>query len=343
MKKIFVYLIPVIIFGVSCKPVVKEETAIKYSDVIKPLEYENLKFKSYQLIQSEKINSDLVYRKIKEVFTLLKKKDQRFISDTARDRESKYIGFRNADDPSGVFEMNRVTGRIIYNAGLKEYGGDVSTEGLPDNEEAVMLAKQYFRQLKLEIDEKELSEPIVSGLEMSVKPEQGDPKIYKKMVTIRYNRVLDGLPVEGATRMVMSFGKKAELTSMIADWGRWESKDLGQEEIIKPDEIIKQIEKRILEESAGAKEILVDQRYVTLYDDGQGTMEPAVYTRAMLKYMKKGQEGKEQEFSVPMDFYQPLMTGSAAVFPHVKDMQLKLQPKGDIKPVNDAVLKKNDE
>jgi hypothetical protein len=223
--------------------------------------------------------------------------------------------------------MNKVTGRIIFNSGLKEYSGDVATEGLPSDKEAIELTKRSLAALKLDLNEKELSKPIVGGLEMSVKKDQEKPQIFKKMVTVRYNRVLDGIPVEGATRLIFTYGKKAELTSMIADWGKFEARDVKQEQIIKADDIHHQIEETILTEAKDAKKIRVVQRDVVLYDDGEGTIEPAVYIKAVLQYTRKSPEGKEETYEIPYDFYRPLVKGSKAIFPHVKDQYLQLRPK----------------
>jgi hypothetical protein len=72
-------------------------------------------------------------------------------------------------------------------------------------------------------------------------------------------------------------------------------------------------------------------------------MEPAVYVQAMLKYYRKDKDGKEQEYNIPYDFYQPLVKGSVAVFPHVKDQQLKVQPTQDIRQTGKDTLRKKDD
>jgi hypothetical protein len=317
--------------------------AVQYDKGLKPLEYNASNFKTYRLLNKNKVNADIAKSRMNEILALSQKKQLRFLQDTAKDPESKYIGFRRSDDASGVFEMNRITGRIVFNSGLKEYNGDLSTEGLPTEQEAVTLAKRYMTQIKLVDDEKELSKPVFSGLEMSAKKDGGKAQIYKKMITVRYNRIKDGMPVEGASRLIFSFGKKGELTSMIADWGKWEASVLSAGAVIDPKEITRLIEKKILAETGGAKQILVTKREVVLYDDGQGLMEPAVYVTAMLKYTRRSKDGKEQEYSIPYDFYQPLQKSSAALFPHVKDQQLKVQPRQNNTPTKDTARNKDDE
>lgn len=348
MKPQLKILLPLILVIVSCqrrqKP--KEETGdsrIEYSKDLRPLDYEKQSFKTYTLAGKNTTTPDIAKAKLNETLAALNPK-LRFEADTTKDNESKYISFRRADDPSGVFEMNKVTGRIVFNSGLKEYGGDAQTEGLPSDNEAIELTKRSLAALKLELNEKELSKPIVGGLEMSVKKDQEKPQIFKKMVTVRYNRVLDGIPVEGATRLVFSYGKKAELATLIADWGKFEARDVMQEQVVKADDIHQQIEESILSESKDAKKIRVVQRDVVLYDDGDGTIEPAIYVKTILQYTRKTPEGKEETYEVPYDFYRPLIRGSKASFPHVKDQQLRMKPKElKAEPKDTARRSTNDE
>ncbi|MRG48741.1 hypothetical protein GFS24_26755 [Chitinophaga sp. SYP-B3965] len=333
----------------SCQPrqKPKEEAAgdsrIEYSKDLRPLDYEKQSFKTYALAGKNSTTPDVAKARLNETLAALGTKLY-FEADTAKDDESKYISFRRADDPSGVFEMNKVTGRIVFNSGLKEYSADAATEGLPSDKEAIELTKRSLATLKLDLNEKELSKPIVSGLEMSVKKDQEKPQIYKKMVTVRYNRILDGIPVEGATRLIFTYGKKAELTTLIADWGKFEPKDVLQEQVVKADDMHQQIEEVIISEAKEARKIRVVQRDVVLYDDGAGTIEPAVYVKTIMQYTRKSPEGKEESYEVPYDFYRPLIRGTRASFPHVKDQQLRMKPKElKAEPKDSARRNTNDE
>lgn len=348
MKHLKLMILPLILVIVSCQPRQKPQeeagdSRIEYSKDLRPLDYEKQSFKTYALAGKNTTTPDVAKTRLNETLAAFNK-NLKFEADTTKDNESKYISFRRADDPSGVFEVNKVTGRVIFNSGLKEYGADAPTEGLPSEKEAIELTKKSFAALKLELNEKELSQPIVSGLEMSVKKDQEKPQIFKKMVTVRFNRILDGIPVEGATRLIFTYGKKAELTTLITDWGKFEPADVVREQVVKVDDMHKQIEEAIISESKDAKKILVVQRDVVLYDDGDGTIEPAVYVKAILQYTRKGADGKEEKYEVPYDFYRPLVKGSKAAFPHVKDQQLRIKPKElKAQPKDTLPRQRNDE
>ncbi len=318
----------VLMVAVACKPRVRAtagSTKIEYSPDLRPLDYANRSFRVYSLENKNQHNVESARVRLNATLSIINK-DLRFLPDTITDTQSRYISYRRADDPSGVFEVNKITGRIVFNKGVKEYTNDSASEGLPENDRAVELARRYINLLNLSVQNGELSSPEVSGLEMSVKKEQEKPQTFRKMVTVRFNRVLDGMPVEGATRLLFSFGKKEELTSLIADWGKWQGRDVSPEQVITPDRLQQQIDQSILAAAKGSSRIIVQKRELVLYDDGAGTMEPAIYIKAVLRYPAKAGTA-DQEYEVPYDFYQPIIRNSTALFPQVKDRLVNIQPK----------------
>jgi len=300
-----------------------ENSKLKYADGIKPLEFDADSFKEYTMIPPRKLNQDLLEERSRRVAEMAQGQNLKFVQEERKSKQSKYMGLRVSDDPSGVFEIQRVTGRMIFNRGLKNYKGDDETPGLPDEGSALDRTRDILSQLPGDIDPRELSKPSTTYLEMSLKNDQEAPQTFRKMITVRYDRIMDNLPVEGKTRLVFSYGQDAELTHMVYDWPKWESQPVSSDRIFDPRELEKRIEDKIIRTVKRGKDIIVEKRYITLYDDGAGRMEPAVYVQARYTSTDQGSDGS---ISVPYDFYVPILKGSSALFPHVKDRNLEISP-----------------
>ena len=207
---------------------------VKYSKDIKPLDYKPDQFKTYTLTPPAALTPASLKEQSQRIFDITGVKNVPFIPDTARSPFSQYLSLRRADDPSGVFEMHRQTGRIVFNRGLKAYKTDLATPGLPSDDDAIKRTQALIEQLQLGVDARELTKPDVTFLEMSAVKDNEPSQTFRKMVTVRYDRMLDGLRVEGGTRLIFSFGRDAELTSMIWDWGKWEPRQVAAEAVGQP-------------------------------------------------------------------------------------------------------------
>lgn len=299
---------------------------VKYSKDIKPLDYKPDQFKTYTLTPPAALTPASLKEQSQRIFNITGVKNVPFIPDTARSPFSQYLSLRRADDPSGVFEMHRQTGRIVFNRGLKAYKTDLATPGLPSDDDAIKRTQALIEQLQLGVDARELTKPDVTFLEMSAVKDNEPSQTFRKMVTVRYDRMLDGLRVEGGTRLIFSFGRDAELTSMIWDWGKWEPRQVAAEAVIDAREQTRQIEETLIRDAGIVKQISVEKRDLVLYNDGQGHIEPAVYVSARITQTRKGPDGKDVDFSYPYDFYAPILRQPGAMFPQMKDQQLRVRP-----------------
>lgn len=324
----------------------EQGTKLNYAKDIKPLEFKADQLNAYIMVPPPTLNEDLLKKTSQQILAISDAKGLKLVPEKNNSRESQYMGLRVSDDPSGIFEINRINGRIIFNRGMKNYKSDKATEGLPNEEAAVERVQAFLKQLPGDITSNELSKPEVSFLEMSSQKDQEPAQIYRKMVTVRYNRIMDNLPIEGKTRLVFSLGQDGELTYMLHDWPKWKGSPIPTDGLFEPKELEKRIADKVIRATKDGKDILVEKRHVVLYDDGAGRMEPAVYVQARYTKTQKGPDGKDSSISVPYDFYEPIMKNTAALYPHVKDQNLKNTPaelKEDQRNTAPDILDKEDE
>jgi hypothetical protein len=76
--------------------------------------------------------------------------------DSVREYDGRFV-FTSSKDASAVLDVHPATGAFLFNAGLKNYSGEGSTEALPSTERAPELAREYLAKLRyLPEDQKEL-------------------------------------------------------------------------------------------------------------------------------------------------------------------------------------------
>ena len=243
------------------------------------------------------------------------------------------LKFQSPSDPSAVLRIDRRRGDFLFNGGLAAYREERDTPGLPSREEAVRHAKRHLRSLGLSLPGAEAVLAHVGGLNMAVRREDGTTGDYRKLVTVRFDRKLAGLPVEGDSRLVMQLGESGALAGLVWDWLPAKGRRLAAGEILADGQIRAGIERRVLAESGKAERIVIERLDPVLYDDGSGVIEPAVRVVATRTYrttMLNGEdEGKVQEYTAPYDTIQPVLVKPKAVYPFMRDPEATRRVKGD--------------
>ncbi len=235
--------------------------------------------------------------------------------------DGRYI-FSATKDPSAVFDIDARTGSFLVNYGLKRYSTEGSTRNLPSAGAAEDLARSYLAKAGyLPQNEQEMVLAGVGGMDMAVAKDGKTRGPYKKLVTVRFSRVLNGMQVQGpGSRLVVHLGENGEMTGMIWNWPEVKAIAVSAKQQ-KNSEVIRQETAERLRLLAGeAKEILGRKSVQVLYDDGQGHIEPAIYVTAVARYEGPVNEGF---VDIPVDFYIPLLRSSKAVFPFMKDRDIR--------------------
>lgn len=197
--------------------------------------------------------------------------------------EDNYLRYKNDDDRSAVFDINLKTGEFIFNKGMAKYHGKGHTANLPSETIAYDVAMKHLDKLNLLPDKSEMRLVHTGGVGMATKEEDGSTNDYKKLVTVYFGRTLAGLPVVGASRIVVRLGENGELAALILRWAKVEKREISDGEILDINNIRSRIEKRLLSTNAKAEDINISKAEVVMYDDGEGTIEPALSVLGKIK------------------------------------------------------------
>jgi hypothetical protein len=247
--------------------------------------------------------------------------------ESARDR----VFFKGAKDPSAVLALDLGRRRISFNQGLLAYRDEKETAGLPGEGEVLDVVRRHLAALDLTPPHAELAKPVVGGLNMAVRREDGSTAIYRKLVKVRYDRTLDGLPVEGGSRVVAQLGEGGALVSLAWEWPAVEGRAVRAEELRPEARLRRELEARLRRDLAGARDILVERTDLVLYQRG-AVMEPAVRVVAKATFVTRmagGKAGETRRYEQPYDTIVPVLLQPRALYPFEADREAVQKVKRD--------------
>jgi hypothetical protein len=230
----------------------------------------------------------------------------------ARIEESR-ISMMHPEDPSAVFEMDERTGNILFNAGLMNMRGENSTPGLPNRGQLADLAMRHLQEAGLPANPQGMEIAHLGGLNMAVPDGNGGSRIFEKLRTVRFNRILDGLRVEGDSRVVAHLGQEGALHGLIYQWPNFQrTMQLEGQMLADPGALRERALGTLRGVSQGAQRARLSSVELVLYDDGRGRMEPAYHV--VLERIMPYDEG----VMIPFDFYLPVNNRPQALFPFME-------------------------
>ncbi len=233
------------------------------------------------------------------------------------------IALRSAEDPSASFEVDLNTGNFLFNAGLNNYRGEQTTEGLPTKFEIQDLMSKTLEDLGLQVSPKEFDSTQLGGVNMGVHDERGGTMIYEKFKTLRVHRQLNDMLVEGDARMVFQFGEQASVANMVFQWPTITDAKPIPASLIQDATRLQQAALDRLQPMANkAESAKLKSVDLVLYDDGRGVLEPAYH----IVMERDIQIGKEDPSMIPYDFYLPISSEPVAFFP---DLAKSPEPKAE--------------
>ncbi|UCH98466.1 MAG: hypothetical protein JSV88_16915 [Candidatus Aminicenantes bacterium] len=202
------------------------------------------------------------------------------------------------DDKTAKFEINKVTGDIIFRKGMAPYDGHGDTPGLPSKKQAPTLAKNHLKALGLYKNGLVLNK--VNVLKEAVYNGQAS-EIFDKLVIVSFKRKLGGIPVLGASRVVVTLGTNGELAGLIVRWYDVEK--------VKVPGVVENIKKHLTNKIKAKQKdhhfVLVKKADLVMFDDGHGVIEPAVFVQG---------EVNEDGATFSCDWMVPVLTNSKAKY-----------------------------
>ena len=334
-----------IVAGVFCLMVSaqrpdKKTTPIYYLATAKPIRLDRERIQTFA-VKASQLSEEEGNRLAERLFSYSK-------AGLVRQREpnEKIEGallFQSQKDPSATLKVNLRTGDFMLNAGLAAYKKEEDTGRLPDLEEAEKLAAEHLKKLDLLPTSSELVLAHVGGINMGVHRSDGSTSLYRKLVVVRYERTLAGLPVLGDSRLVLRLAEGGHLVGLIRRWSPVDGRRVSPEELLPDDAIDRSIKDRLLSEAGAATGIVVKFTDLVLYDHGNGVIEPAIHVVGDMHYEVKVLNGRSvgeiRRLDVPYDTFIPVLKNYKGHYPFMRNPDATKLIKSD----PSAVLKEREQ
>lgn len=292
--------------------------AISYAQSFQLQSLENTSLTTYKLNYGKKLIKEEA-NSLANKLTVSTRKSLNF--EVLSYKANEIVTLQDANDKSANMEMDLTSGNFIYNGGMNEYLANGDTKNLVKSEQAATKAMKHLDDLGLKFNKKEMVVAHIGGVNTATNI-NNTSQIYKKLVTVRYNRVLNGIPVIGASRIVVKMGTDGNLAGLIYNWPDVISTTaVKSTELYNSTEINNQLDNKLkLIGKAGKNntKINVQKSNLVLYDDGKGNVEPAYFVEANMNYNTINlTNGKNDTNNVPVDFLIPVLKNSQAEFPAI--------------------------
>jgi hypothetical protein len=232
--------------------------------------------------------------------------------------DGSVIRFVDESDGSAALELSVNRRRLFFNAGLARYSQEEETKNLPSEQALLPAVQHHLDALDLLPPREELQAPVVGGLNLAVKRDDGTSAIYRKLLRVRFNRTLAGLPVEGGSRVVALLGEDGALVSLAWNWPVVEGRRVEPTEAITDAMLRSAILARLQADLKTARDILVERLDLVLYDR-DGVLEPAVRIQAQATFVEpvaNGRRGETRTNLQPYDTLVPVLRAPQARYPY---------------------------
>lgn len=174
---------------------------------------------------------------------------------------------------------------------------------LPDKEQSVVIAKDYLS--KLEILPQETEQIYITNVNKvrmaSYNSKTKDSQIYDMMQVVHFGRKLNGIPVYGASRIVVRLGDNGELVGVIKNWPKLIPVEIKNKAEIHEKSTWKDIAAKHLKDLYAASDfptVNIEKAEVVMYDDGEGCIEPALFAKG--KQIGKLGAAAEGDWVIPI-------------------------------------------
>ncbi len=214
-------------------------------------------------------------------------------------KNGDFLLYKNEADNSASLRIDRVNGDLVFNKGFAALSGDNSTPNLPGKNEAQAIARQHLTSLGfLPKGGMELSE--VTTFKKSV----ANGPTYDKLTLVFFKRKLAGLPVIGASRIVVMLGENGELAGLIVRW--LDVSPSGSAGVVGAN-MRDYVLGKVTAKQADNQSVVIKTSELVMYDDGKGVIEPALFVN--------GEVSEDGVTFSACDWMLPVLTEPKADYP----------------------------
>jgi hypothetical protein len=255
--------------------------------------------------------------------------------DSAEKRDGHLL-FRDPNDPSANLDIDLRTQELKFNKGMAPYKNDDDTSALPTDDSAAQLALAHLEKLAMLPPRDELVLAHIGGVNMGVHRSDGSTSLYHKLVVVRYNRTLGGLPVFGDSRVVLRLAEGGTLIGLTRRWIPVEAEKVRPDEVLSDQAVEQGIKNQLLADGRSARRIVIKSADLVMYDHGNGVIEPAIRVLASMHYEGKVVNsrivGEVRRLDVPYDTFVPVLKHHRTRYPFEHDPEAARRIQSDRPP-----------
>ncbi len=184
-------------------------------------------------------------------------------------KDGEFLLYKTDTDNTAKLNINLASGDLVFQKGLGLMMGNADTPNLPQKGQAPAIAKQHLKSLGF-LPKGGMVLHEVTTLKKAVAG--GD--VYEKLTLVFFKRKLAGLPVIGASRIVVMLGSNGDLAGLIV---RWLDVSPSQFAGLRGGDMRDYIKGKVELKQADTQSIIIKKAELVMYDDGKGVMEPALF------------------------------------------------------------------
>jgi hypothetical protein len=303
-------------------------------------DFQKRPFTTYSLSEKAKINPDQAQAQVRKLLDI--SGETKYFDLNKAVKENDILWFNHKKDPSAFVKINLQNGDISFNNGTLAYMEKKSTPDLLKKEEAVKMANSYMEKMGFKVaDDKSLVLAHVGGVNMGNHDAKEGTKIFEKFTTVRYDRVLDNIPVLGHSRITVIMAEKGKLQQMIANWAPLSSAAVSKERVVIQDDLKNSIEKHLVADNSGAKKIIVKKINLVYYDDGTGILEPALHAICEVQLPKS--KNDTTLITVKHDLVEPILKDAKMMYTYMAAKRDIVPKQSDTVNMKEQLIKGSDE
>jgi hypothetical protein len=204
-------------------------------------------------------------------------------------------------DPTAFVEINPIYQTIFLTKGVQNYQTAETTPDLPKGTAATVFAEKHLKDMGLyPAEPAQLVQLEQGGVMLGVyNKKTGQQADYQKTTTLRFTRLLDGLPVEGpGSRIVINLGTAGSLEGLVWNWHEVTGQAVAATAVRSQSQLQDDIQRQLVKMEG----LQNSSQKLVLYDDGSGNIEPVLHVTATLAITDNG-----QSVSTLADFYVPVL------------------------------------
>ncbi len=190
---------------------------------------------------------------------------------------SDMLVYTKNGDETGICIIGLTTGEIAFSAGMADMEGEQDTPGLIPESQAALYCQNHLNALGLSPAGGMTQLDVTTFKMMAL--DDGKEKEFCKMVTIQNGRKLAGIPVIGNSRVNMGLGTGGAIKFLMWNWMGVTATPISPGDLLSHSLIKDRIVQQLTTYFTDAKEVIVHENFLTLYDDGKNGSEPCFIAR----------------------------------------------------------------